>query len=83
MGEQMASLIEELQHGALDSNVRVGDLLRKAKAIAIKLDLPEFEKWVENELNGYPSDTVPGYPLNRLLERDSDTSQPDSQNSPR
>jgi hypothetical protein len=53
MGEQMASLIEELQHDALNSNVRVGDLLRKAKIIAVKLDLPEFEKWVENELNGY------------------------------
>jgi hypothetical protein len=26
---------------------------------AVKLDLPEFEKWVENELNSYPSGDVP------------------------
>lgn len=61
----MASLIEELQRGALDSNVRVGDLLRKAKTIAIKLDLPEFEEWVQNELHGYP--TSPVVPKYRIL----------------
>jgi hypothetical protein len=61
----MASLIEELQRDVLNLNLRVGDLLRKAKTIAVKLDLPEFEKWVENELNGYPSGNVPDY---RILE---------------
>ena len=43
----------------------MGDLLRKAKAIAVKLALPEFEKWIDNELNGYPSGDVPEY---RILE---------------
>jgi hypothetical protein len=57
----MASLIEELQRDALNSNIQVGNLLRKAKTIAVKLDLPDFEKWVENELNGYPSGDVPDY----------------------
>lgn len=58
----MASLIEELQRDALDSKLRVGDLLRKAKTIAVKLDLPELEKWVENEMNGYPATgSVPNY----------------------
>jgi len=65
MGERMASLIEELQRDALNPNVRVADLLRKAKTIAVKLDLPELEKWVENELNGYRSADVPDY---RILE---------------
>lgn len=58
----MSSLIEELQRGALDSKTRVGDLLRRAKTIAVKLDLPELEKWVESELNGYsPGSDVPDY----------------------
>jgi AbiTii len=52
----MSSLVEELQRDSLNANVKVSDLLRKAKAIAVKLDLPELEKWVENELNGYPPD---------------------------
>lgn len=57
----MPSLITELQRDALDHRVRLSDLLRKAKTIAFKLELPEFEKWVENELNGYPPGEVPGY----------------------
>jgi hypothetical protein len=57
----MPSLVEELQRDALNSNVRLSDVLRKAKAIAYKLDLPELEAWVEKELNGYPMGDVPGY----------------------
>jgi hypothetical protein len=60
----MPSLVEELQRKALDSNTRVADLLRMAKMIAVKLDLPELEKWVNVELNGYPSGIeVPEYRL--------------------
>ena len=51
----MSSLVEELQRDALDHGARLSDLLRKAKTIAVKLDLPELEKWVESELNGYQS----------------------------
>jgi len=55
-------LVEELQRDALNANVRVSDLLRKAKTIAHKLDLPELAEWVESELNGYPSTaSVPEY----------------------
>lgn len=57
----MSSLVEELQRDALDHRVRVSDILRKAKAIAVKLDLQELEKWVESELNGYQSNEVPNY----------------------
>lgn len=58
----MSSLVEELQRDALDHRVRLSDLLRKAKTIAVKLDLPELEKWVQNELNGYQSGAdVPDY----------------------
>lgn len=54
-------LVEELQRDALNANVKVSDLLRKAKAIAVKLELPELEEWVEHELNGYPEGNVPEY----------------------
>lgn len=58
----MSSLVEELQREALDHGVRLSGLLRKAKTIAVKLDLPELEKWVASELNGYkPGDDVPDY----------------------
>jgi hypothetical protein len=57
----MSSLVEELQRDALDSNVRVSNLLRKAKTIAVKLELSELEQWVDHELNGYPEGDVPGY----------------------
>lgn len=57
----MPSLVEELQRDALNANAKVSDLLRKAKAIAVKLELPELEEWVEHELNGYPEGDVPEY----------------------
>jgi hypothetical protein len=58
----MSSLVEELQRDALNHLVRLSDVLRKAKTIAVKLDLPDLEKWVENELNGYQSGAdVPDY----------------------
>ncbi len=57
----MPSLVEELQRDALNANAKVSDLLRKAKAIAVKLELPELEEWVEHEMNGYPEGDVPEY----------------------
>ncbi len=58
----MSSLVHQLQSGALDSKVTVVDLLRKGLVVASKLGLPEFEKWVNGELNGYPDGkSVPAY----------------------
>ncbi len=57
----MSSLVEELQRDALDRRAGVSDLLRKAKTIAFKLDLPELEKWVQSESGGYKSGDVPDY----------------------
>lgn len=56
----MASIILDLQRDALDKNVRVSDLLRKALVVARKLRLSEFQDWIERELNGYSKD-VPDY----------------------
>ena len=49
----MDSLIIELQRDALNEEISVSSLLRKAFATARKLKLQEFEKWITLELNGY------------------------------
>lgn len=46
----MVSLVEQIQADALDRTVPVTDLLRKAKVVAIKLDLPDLLAWSEAEL---------------------------------
>ena len=57
----MSSLVEELQHDAIDSNVDVSGLLRKAYVVATKLKLEQFKSWCNHELNGYPTREVPAY----------------------
>jgi hypothetical protein len=47
----MSSVIVELQREALDRNVHVSDLLRKALVVARNLALTEFQSWIELELN--------------------------------
>jgi len=61
----MSSLVEELQRDALDSKITVSDLLRKSLVVATKLNLADFRKWVECELNGYGKDE--GLPDYRLI----------------
>jgi len=57
------SLVFELQRKVLDSTSTVSDLLRTALIVARKLDVNEFEQWVNLELNGYANrdDDVPEY----------------------
>ena len=59
----MGSMILELQDDALDREVRVSDLLRKALVVARKLSLQEFQEWIEKELKGYPEgpENIPDY----------------------
>ncbi|MFA6251545.1 MAG: hypothetical protein WC603_02890 [Candidatus Paceibacterota bacterium] len=49
----MSSIIQDLQIEATDQSNSCSDLLRKAKIVAVKLDLEEFAEWIEKELNGY------------------------------
>ncbi len=60
-GNEMGSLIHELQKEAIDSKIRVSDLLRKALVVASKLDLKEFEGWIQKELHGYGDEKPPEY----------------------
>ena len=58
----MSSLVLELQRDAMDHTVPVSTLLRKCLVIATKLNLEEFRKWVEDELNGYyGNQAIPPY----------------------
>jgi len=58
----LASLVDELQAKAIDSKTPVGDLLRRVKIVAAKLDLQDTLEWVDAELEGYASGPpVPPY----------------------
>lgn len=53
-------IVLELQRDALDENVNLENLLRKAYLVARKLQLEEFEEWISKEQNGYTGE-VPQY----------------------
>lgn len=59
----MSGLVLELQRDALDKNVDVSSLLRKAVVVSKKLGIREIETWINQELAGYPADedAVPKY----------------------
>lgn len=57
----MASLVEELERDAYDNTASLANMLRKAKAIAAKLQLQQPVQWVEAELDGYGTGEVPPY----------------------
>ena len=45
----MEGIVLELEREALDENVGIEALLRKAYLVARKLKLTDFEKWINNE----------------------------------
>ena len=57
----MASLVQELEQDAYDKGASLSNMLRKAKAVAVKLQLKQPMQWVEAELNGYGTSEVPDY----------------------
>jgi len=55
-------IVIELQQDALNGDIPVTDLLRKAYVIARKLKLSDFEKWIKLELDGYSeNEEIPEY----------------------
>jgi AbiTii len=56
------SLLREIQNAAVESDSDVASLLRKCKILGARLSNVEFNRWVDNELNGYgdPSQ-IPDY----------------------
>lgn len=58
----MSSLVFELQRDALAPSVSVLNLLRKALVVANKIEIKDFEDWIELELKGYTdSQSIPQY----------------------
>ena len=58
----MSSIVIELQQEALDPDITITTLLRKALIVAKKLDIVDFEKWILKELNGYEDKSdLPAY----------------------
>jgi hypothetical protein len=53
------SIVRQLQQDALDPQVSVTQLLRKAVLIAQKLNLSDTEKWLMYERSGYPAEVEP------------------------
>ena len=55
------SLVLELQQLAWDKKNDLSDLLKKAYAVAFKLNLRGFKTWTECEMNGYVGKKMPPY----------------------
>ncbi len=53
-------IVLELQREAMDANISLEALLRKAFLVAKKLKLEDFEDWIYQEQNGY-TDGIPSY----------------------
>ena len=49
----MNSIVLELQRELLNKNCDILQMLRRAHVIAFKLNLSDFDVWIQNELNGY------------------------------
>lgn len=60
----MEGIVIDLEREALDENISVETLLRKAYLVARKLKLKDFEEWINNEQNGYKG-IVPEYRMVR------------------
>lgn len=56
----MSGIVIELEKEALDENVIIESLMRKAYLVAKKLKLKEFEEWIIQEQNGYKKE-IPDY----------------------
>ena len=58
----MGSVVRELQQDALNRQVAISDLLRKALVVARKLALSDFQAWITKELSGYATgQEIPEY----------------------
>lgn len=59
---KLSGLVLELQQDALNKDVHVSDLLRKALVVSKKLGVTQIEEWLNKELNGYGfDDDIPPY----------------------
>jgi len=58
----MTGLVLELQADAMDESVSVLSLLRKARALSVKLGVTTIDHWLSHEMSGYPTrSSIPDY----------------------
>ena len=58
----MSSIVLQLQQELISGNCDLLNALRKAHIIAVKLKLDDFDKWINQEMNGYKAEKdVPNY----------------------
>ena len=57
----MGGVVLELQTDALNADIDILTLLRKAFLVAKKLKLSDFEEWINHESNGYQDIEPPNY----------------------
>ncbi len=59
----MLITIRQIRDDVLNADMSLSNILRKAKVLAYRLELPELKQWVDHELDGYEgSDTeLPDY----------------------
>ena len=54
----MSITIRGIRNDIVNPDSRLSDILRKAKVLAYRLDLPDFKAWVDYELDGYYDETL-------------------------
>ena len=58
----MNKLLESIQQDAVSDSCSLGQVLRKLRVLAGKLDIVEIEEWIHKEANGYDkSEPIPNY----------------------
>ncbi len=57
----MSISLQDLKNDAIGSDIKVSELLRKAKILAKKLGDNDFLFWIEKEASGYGKEKVPEY----------------------
>ena len=61
------TLLEEIQHSAIDGKSDLAEVLQKCKLLGARLHSQPLEDWLVWESNGYPQEaTVPEYRIWRL-----------------
>jgi hypothetical protein len=55
------TLLQQLQEDAVNPQVDITTLLRRARILAARLKNTEFEKWIKDELDGYKDGGLPDY----------------------
>lgn len=51
---EVSTTIRQVQDDITNPEIKLSDILRKAKVLSYRLNVPEFKQWVNQELDGYP-----------------------------